>query len=68
MDGFPIYNAYVQRLGRRVTNRDLDDCHGGNFGDGYRYYVNDEYPYTVGCLRGQLRHAVECGSKLPINL
>ena len=62
MDGFPIYGPFVSALRRIATNDDLDECHGRyDPGLGYRYIINYEYPYTVGCLRGQLRHAVQCG-------
>ena len=69
MDGYPIYGPRARILRGVATNADLDECHGRNFGDGlgYRYIINNEYPYTVGCLRGQLRHSVECSSKT-INL
>ena len=40
---------------RELKNSDLDECHGADLGDGlgYRYFVNGEFPYSVGCFRGQ---------------
>lgn len=35
---------YVQGLG------DLDECNGGDFGEGYAYYATERFPYYVGCF------------------
>lgn len=57
LDGFGIYRV---TSGSRLTNSDLDACHGrtskvsfnGRSQRIYHYVVTDEYPYTVGCFRG----------------
>lgn len=60
LDGFGIYGLY-EGNGRVMTNADLDECH-GHIGkvvwDGqevkmYHYHLTREYPYTLGCFRGQ---------------
>ena len=59
MDGFGIYSIYDEN-GRELTNADLDECHGRTsrvVWDGkpvtmYHYVLTREYPYTVGCFRG----------------
>jgi len=59
LDGFPIYNGR-DADGRRLTNADLDACHGQTSKvklDGrkqriYHYEATREFPYTVGCFRG----------------
>lgn len=60
MDGFGIYGA-KNSAGEIVTNSDLDECHGHSetvTWDGaevniYHYHLTAEYPYTVGCFRGE---------------
>jgi hypothetical protein len=59
-DGFPIV---VERdaAGNLPTNADLDECHGrtapildnGKTVTIYHYSATLEYPYTLGCFRGQ---------------
>lgn len=53
LDGFPIYNEW-DADGLQVASSALDDCHGYDPGDGtgYRYIVNDEFPYIIGCFTG----------------
>ena len=58
IDGFGIFGSYEN--GRRLTTRDLDDCHGrtstidwdGRKVSMFHYVATPDYPYTVGCLRG----------------
>jgi hypothetical protein len=60
IDGFGIFGLFGDG-GRRLTNADLDECHGHTHDiqwDGrtvrmYHYHMTAEYPYTIGCLRGQ---------------
>ena len=60
LDGFGIYGLYG-RQGVPVTNDDLDDCHGhrhalsqdGAHGPRYHYHMTREYPYSIGCFRGE---------------
>ena len=52
IDGFPIY-GYKGSGGKLITNKDLDICHGHAHGElGYHYHATLDYPYTVGCFRG----------------
>ena len=59
LDGFGIYSIYDES-GRELTNADLDECHGrvsrilwdGKPVTMYHYVLTREYPYTVGCFRG----------------
>ena len=61
LDGFPVYNKYTQN-GTEITNDQLDECHGYDAGDGlgYRYIVNDEFPYIVGCFKGTPLGQISC--------
>ena len=59
-DGFGIYGHHGTN-GATLTNSDLDDCHGHTHSvtwDGtdrsmYHYHTTYEFPYTVGCFRGE---------------
>lgn len=52
-DGFPIY-GYRGVAGVEMSNDQLDICHGHNHGElGYHYHSTIEYPYTVGCYKGE---------------
>lgn len=59
VDGFGIFGPLGED-GKMVTNDQLDECHGhthtiewdGDSREMYHYHVNNEYPYSVGCLRG----------------
>lgn len=51
-DGFAIY-GYRGQGGIEMSNKDLDLCHGHSHDDlGYHYHATIEYPYTVGCYKG----------------
>lgn len=58
VDGFPIFAQYED--GKKVSNEDLDQCHGhmheivdqGVVQSVYHYHITDEAPYTLGCFRG----------------
>jgi len=60
LDGFGIYGPYSLN-GVLVSNDDLDQCHGhtheivweGETVAMYHYHVNNEYPYSIGCYKGQ---------------
>ena len=60
LDGYPILGMHDAK-GRRLTNADLDACHGraesvqvnGHQYD-YAYRFTREYPYTLGCFTGDL--------------
>jgi len=55
LDGFGLY-----KYPANPSNSDLDECHGitgkvfwnGSTQEQYHYVVTDEYPYTIGCFRG----------------
>ncbi len=59
LDGFGIYGP-VQN-GKTLTTADLDACHGitsevewdGKLVNMYHYVATADYPYTLGCFRGQ---------------
>jgi YHYH protein len=59
LDGFGIYSHHDDS-GREITNADLDECHGrvgpvlwnGQRISIYHYVMTREYPYTLGCYRG----------------
>lgn len=58
-DGFGIYGRYGEG-GKRLSNADLDECHGhtheidwnGKKVVMYHYHATWEFPYAIGCYRG----------------
>ena len=58
LDGFGIYGQYED--GKRLTSADLDECHGhtspvmwdNQVVTMYHYTVTEDFPYTIGCMRG----------------
>jgi YHYH protein len=60
LDGFGIY-GHRGETGKWLTNADLDVCHGHTHPiewdqksvNLYHYHATWEYPYTIGCYRGQ---------------
>ena len=80
LDGYGLYGPFGEN-GARLTNADLDACHGHTHTipwDGapvslYHYHVTREYPYTVGCYHGTpaarpgpaLRRLAPPGPRLP---
>lgn len=60
IDGFGLYGRYGSD-GETLTNDDLDECHGhtheiewdGEQQELYHYHATYEYPYTLGCYRGE---------------
>ena len=54
-DGYPTYDPYQADLGRDARNDDLDECHGRQVGEYYRYVFlgrgEENYPYVMGCYR-----------------
>ena len=59
LDGFGIYGLYGEG-GAELTTADLDACHGhthqilwdGDQQNMFHYHFTDDYPYTIGCFRG----------------
>ena len=68
LDGFGIYGLYGEG-GKKITNADLDACHGHTheiMWDGqkrtlYHYHLSEEYPYTLGCFTGTPLHVAHSG-------
>ena len=64
LDGFPILGP-TGVDGKKITNADLDECHGrvgpvwmdGKLVTLYHYHFTLEYPYTIGCYRGHVDQA-----------
>jgi hypothetical protein len=60
LDGFGLYGVRGE-TGEPLTNADLDECHGhthliewdGQMVELYHYHATYEYPYTIGCFRGE---------------
>ena len=60
LDGFGIFGLYGED-GAILNNQKLDECHGhthavywnGLLQTIYHYHFTREYPYSVGCFRGQ---------------
>ncbi len=60
LDGFPILGPF-DAAGKKISNADLDECHGttgpvrinGQVTQTYHYRFTYEYPYTIGCFKGQ---------------
>jgi hypothetical protein len=61
LDGFGIYGHRGQQ-GKDLINADLDECHGHTHQidweqrsiELYHYHATWEYPYTLGCFRGEV--------------
>jgi YHYH protein len=59
LDGFGIFGLYSEN-GKELTNNDLDECHGhtheilwdDKMVNMYHYHATREYPYTIGCFKG----------------
>jgi hypothetical protein len=59
LDGFGIYGHHGAG-GKMLTSADLDECHGhihkiewnGHMVEMYHYHATWDFPYTIGCLRG----------------
>lgn len=55
-DGFAIY-GYKGVGGVEMSNSDLDICHGHKHDNlRYHYHATIEYPYTVGCYKGEINN------------
>lgn len=62
MDGFGLYGRHGEG-GATLRNEDLDVCHGhthtivwdGEAVEMYHYHATWEFPYTLGCFRGQVQ-------------
>jgi hypothetical protein len=71
LDGFGIYGLYGSDR-KPMTNASLDACHGhshridwdGQSRELYHYHMSKEYPYSIGCFRGQVS-AVPMGTAAP---
>jgi YHYH protein len=64
IDGFGIYGLRGEE-GQELTNTDLDVCHGHRHKmswdnkelELYHYHMTREYPYTLGCFKGNVIEA-----------
>jgi hypothetical protein len=64
LDGFRIYGSYAG--GKQLSTADLDACHGrvsvidwdGRKVRMYHYVATVDFPYTIGCLRGDYDQAL----------
>lgn len=54
IDGIPFYGPKVSWQTADLTSSDLDDCNGKTVNGEYRYYVTRDWPYYMGCLRGEV--------------
>ena len=70
LDGYPITGPRAAD-GHMLTNAELDICHGtksvitmpdGTLKDTYHYVLNREYPYSVGCFKGEVVYQIALGS------
>jgi hypothetical protein len=70
LDGYPITGPRAAD-GHMLTNAELDICHGttseitmpdGTLKNTYHYVLNREYPYSVGCFKGQVNYETALGS------
>ena len=59
LDGFGMYGPQDAN-GKQLSSADLDECHGhtgpvswdGKVATMYHYHFTADYPYTIGCFRG----------------
>lgn len=64
LDGFGIYSGYDAN-GAEISTADLDECHGttspvvwdGKKVSMYHYVLTKDYPYTIGCFKGNIATA-----------
>ncbi|XP_070535619.1 uncharacterized protein [Ptychodera flava] len=52
-DGYAIYGP-TDENGNTLTTDDLDQCHGRVVNGVYQYHITADYPYFLGCYRGDL--------------
>ncbi|XP_070560502.1 uncharacterized protein [Ptychodera flava] len=54
LDGYAIYGP-IDENGDLLTSDDLDECHGRYVNGVYRYHMTEDYPYIMGCFKGETR-------------
>ncbi|XP_070559970.1 uncharacterized protein [Ptychodera flava] len=54
LDGYAIYGP-IDENGDLLTSDDLDECHGRYVNGVYRYHMTEDYPYIMGCFKGDVR-------------
>lgn len=52
LDGNPIYGPNASDVISLLTSADLDACHGRFVRGRYRYHFTADFPYTIGCYKG----------------
>lgn len=64
IDGIPIYGPYDEH-GRQLTQEDLDECGGkvDSISGRYKYHMTVDPPFSLNCLRGEIRSDVGKSSK-----
>ena len=56
IDGNPLYGPKASDFDDLIKSTDLDACH-GRFKDGkYRYHITSDFPYIIGCYKGQSKN------------
>ena len=53
LDGYPIYGPLTSG-GHVLTTADLDTCHGQTRDGAYEYRITYDFPYVLGCYRGEV--------------
>ena len=53
LDGNPIYGPKASDKTELLTSADLDECHGRFVNEEYRYHITADFPYSVGCYKGE---------------
>ena len=52
LDGNPIYGPNASDFPALLTSADLDACHGRYKNGRYRYHITADFPYSLGCFKG----------------
>ena len=61
-DGFPIYVSTKNDGTIKPPKKTLDACNGMMRGGNYEYRVTSDFPYLLGCYRGDVDHNTNPGS------
>ena len=70
IDGFGIYSSLSEK-GTHIKNFHLDECHGhsheiewdGETKEMFHYHLTDAYPYSIGCVKGNVETEVPLNEK-----
>ena len=61
-DGFPIYVSTTNDGSIKTPNKTLDGCNGMMRGGSYEYRVTSDFPYLLGCYRGEVYYNTNAGT------